>query len=70
MQVRVDAARCFGHARCWAACPEVFVLDDDSVAHAVSEDVPSGLEDKVRAAAAGCPEKAIILEFDDARSLT
>ena len=61
MQARVDPERCEGHARCWGICPEVFDLDDEGHASVIVDEVPSALEDKVRNAAANCPERAITL---------
>jgi ferredoxin len=29
MKVRLDAARCVGHAQCYAVSPELFPIDDD-----------------------------------------
>ena len=59
MRVTVDAARCEGHARCWSICPEVFELDDEGHAVVLAEEVPAGLEGKVRDAERNCPERAI-----------
>lgn len=62
MRVHVDADLCQGHARCWAICPEVFVLDAAGYASAPVAEVPAGLEEPVREAAAVCPERAITVE--------
>ncbi len=62
MRVRVDAELCQGHARCWAICPEVFVLDEAGYASVADELVPPGLDEDVRLAAAACPERAIELD--------
>ncbi|MEY2524009.1 MAG: ferredoxin [Ilumatobacteraceae bacterium] len=63
MRVRVDSERCQGHTLCAAVAPEVFQLrDDDGHAYVESEIVPAGLEDRVRAAASTCPERAIFIE--------
>jgi ferredoxin len=62
MKVRVDPDLCQGHTLCTIAASEVFELDDEEGhAHPVSPDVPKSLEDAVRAAAATCPEQAIIV---------
>jgi len=48
---------------CTLAAPELFLLrDEDGHAYVEDESVPSGLEDKARAAAATCPEQAIIID--------
>jgi ferredoxin len=62
MKVTVDRARCSGHARCFAAHPEVFDIDD--LGYVVVDEVavvPSELEDAARSGAAACPERAIQL---------
>ena len=46
---------------CVETCPEVFEEGDD-VTRVKVDQVPAGLEDKVREAAEGCPVEAIILE--------
>jgi ferredoxin len=61
MLVTVDASVCQGHARCHVFCPEVFDLDDEGFAHVATATVPGALEDKVRQAAANCPERAITI---------
>jgi ferredoxin len=63
MRVRVDNAKCTGHARCNAVGPDVFPLDDVgycAVRGAV--DVAPGLEPQARDGAAACPERAIEIE--------
>ena len=63
MRVRVDENRCQGHTLCTLAAPELFLLrDENGHAYVDDENVPSGLEDKARAAAATCPEQAIIID--------
>ena len=63
MRVQVDQAKCQGHNRCYAIAPEVFDVDDFGTAFALHDGVvPAGLEDKVRNAAANCPEFAIVIE--------
>jgi ferredoxin len=60
VKVRVDAARCQGHARCYALAPDLFDVDDYGQS-AVRGDgtVPPGREEAARLAAANCPEFAI-----------
>lgn len=63
MRVRVDPTRCQGHTVCAMNGPDVFDLSgDDGHARVFSEVVPQGREDAVRMAAAGCPERAILIE--------
>ncbi len=59
MNVTVDDESCRGHGVCTTICPEVFTLTDDGYSVVQSPDVPAGLEDAVRRAAASCPERAI-----------
>lgn len=67
MKVRVRPERCQGHNRCTALCPEVFVADDFGYSSARVDDVPHDLKERVRAAAANCPERAITIEDGLAR---
>jgi ferredoxin len=60
MKVSVDDGGCAGHGVCTTICPEVFTLTDDGYSVVQSPDVPAGLEDAVRRAAASCPEHAIM----------
>jgi ferredoxin len=63
MQVRVDPDVCQGHTLCALAAPQVFLLrEEDGHAYVESPDVPVGMEDLVRKAAATCPEGAISIE--------
>ena len=60
MKVRVDEAKCQGHARCFALAPELFSVDDYGQSSVVGDGtVPAGLEAKARLAIANCPEFAI-----------
>lgn len=59
MKVTVDEDRCRGHGVCWSLRPEVFDLTDDGYAVVTTPEVPAEYEEAVRAAAAGCPERAI-----------
>jgi ferredoxin len=62
MRVRVDVAKCQGHTLCNRVAPEIFKLRPED-GHSVVEnpEVPVSLEDKVRRAAMGCPEDAIVI---------
>jgi ferredoxin len=63
MKVRINEERCQGHIMCVMACPEVFgIRDEDGHGYVLEEQVPAGLEEKVRGAARSCPEKAVIVE--------
>ena len=62
MKVRVDAAKCEGHGRCFALAPEIFKEDDRSHCVIPNAAVPPGLEAKARLGKANCPEGAISIE--------
>jgi ferredoxin len=65
MRVRVDDTRCQGHTQCSFTAPELFALrDEDGHSYPLNETVPAGLEPRARAAAASCPEQAILVEED------
>jgi ferredoxin len=60
LRVKVDRARCQGHARCFALAPELFGLDALGNGRERGEGVvPASLEAKARLAQANCPELAI-----------
>jgi len=62
MKVRVDSAKCQGHARCNAIAPRVFDLDEDGYSVVRSETVSPELEEDARRGADSCPEQAIVIE--------
>ncbi|HEX2955982.1 MAG TPA: ferredoxin [Chitinispirillaceae bacterium] len=59
MRVRVDAETCIGCELCPSICPDIFRMQDDGIAHAIIELVPSELEDCAREAIQSCPVEAI-----------
>ncbi|MER6081778.1 ferredoxin [Streptomyces sp. NPDC001833] len=59
MKVTIDSSSCSGHARCAAAAPGLFRLDDDGYALPLDGDVPQSLEQAARDGATACPERAI-----------
>ncbi|MGX7680032.1 ferredoxin [Jatrophihabitans sp. DSM 45814] len=62
MLVKVDKAKCSGHARCNAVAPQVYELDDDGYCAIDELTVPAGLEQAARDGAANCPERAISIQ--------
>ena len=63
MRISVDADKCQGHNRCYSLAPELFDVDDYGYASEIGDgEVPTGLEDKARLAAANCPEYAVLIE--------
>lgn len=59
MNVRVDHARCRGHAQCVSVAPEIFGLGDDDRVFLLTDQVPASLEEAVADAVIMCPEAAI-----------
>ncbi|MFQ6396280.1 ferredoxin [Nocardia sp. KC 131] len=62
MKITIDTALCSGHARCAAAAPEVFELDDSGYALPLEGEIPAGLEEAAREGVMACPERAITLK--------
>ena len=62
MRVRVDAAVCVGHGRCYALGPDVFQEDERGHCVISSEELPAELESQARLGAENCPEHAITIE--------
>jgi ferredoxin len=59
VRVTIDASKCLGNARCMAAAPEVFDVDDDGAASVLVEHPGPALADRVRLAERSCPTGAI-----------
>lgn len=59
MKARVDADFCTGCEECTLGCPEVFTMGDDYIAKVIVDEVPVGLEAKVKLMADSCPVEAI-----------
>ena len=62
MRIRLDAASCVGHGRCYALAPAVFEPDDMGHCVLVHVEVPADLEQQARTGVAACPEDALTLE--------
>jgi ferredoxin len=57
--IKVDKEKCSGHARCYAAVPDLFPLDDDGYVDIEAAQVaPERLADAQRGASS-CPERAL-----------
>jgi len=61
MEVRLDVARCAGHALCNAVDPDYFPLDDAGYSTLQDRDVEATDDATVRQAVAACPEGALII---------
>ncbi|MER7693948.1 ferredoxin [Streptomyces sp. NPDC097610] len=59
MKITIDTAACSGHARCAAAAPQLFRLDDDGYALPYDAEVPEALENAARDGETACPERAV-----------
>ena len=64
MKVRLDRAKCAGHAQCYAVDPDIFPIDDEGYCimedHVVSPENRQATRDGV----AACPELALTIEED------
>lgn len=63
MKVTVEQAICQGHTLCAMVAPEIFQLrDEDGHAFVLLAELTPEQEALARKAAAGCPERAILIE--------
>ncbi len=64
IRVRVDAAVCTGHGRCYALAPEVFGPDDFGHCEILLAEgaVPPDLAEAARRGVDNCPEVALTLD--------
>jgi ferredoxin len=65
VKVRVDSAKCMGHAQCYAVDTDLFPIDDAGYSALQPRDVKPEYEQVIRQGVAACPEQALILEEDD-----
>jgi ferredoxin len=65
MKIRVNHAKCQGHARCWSLAPEVFTLDDAGYIAPGDIAVAPGMDALAARGARACPEKALEVAEDD-----
>jgi ferredoxin len=61
VRIVINTGRCLGNARCVAAAPTVFDVDDDGVVVLLDEDPPAELAAKVELAVKSCPTGALSL---------
>lgn len=62
MNAEVDKDTCIGCGACPEFCPEVFKMDDDGLAVAYANPVPSEVEASAKEAEEGCPVDAITVK--------
>ncbi len=62
MRAIVDVETCTGCGLCVDVCPEVFELNEESIAKVIADPVPPEAEDTCRDAAESCPVDAISIE--------
>jgi ferredoxin len=61
MKIEVNAGLCSGHARCNAAAPEVYELDDAGFCAVTTLEVAPEQEAAAVRGAQACPERAITI---------
>ncbi|MBI3213814.1 MAG: ferredoxin [Mycobacterium sp.] len=64
MKLRLEQAKCAGHAQCYAVDPDLFPIDDDGYSTVQAHVVDAGQEQAVRDGVAACPELALIIDED------
>ena len=61
-RVRVDAAKCVGHGRCYVLAPDVFEEDERGHCVVVSAELDAAAAEAARRGERNCPESAISVE--------
>lgn len=64
MKVRLERAKCAGHAQCYAVDPNLFPIDDDGYSTLEPHAVDPADAKAIRDGVASCPELALIIEDD------
>lgn len=62
MKAYVDKETCIGCGLCPSLCSDVYFMDDDGKAKAITKDVPEEYIDCAKEAEASCPVLAIKVE--------
>ena len=68
MRVRLDKAKCAGHAQCYAVDARLFPIDDMGYSTVTVFEIQPGDEKTARSGVAACPERALSLEGDETGS--
>jgi ferredoxin len=58
-EIRVDSAKCQGHAMCYGVDPELFPLDEQGFSAVSERTIADPDLDAARRAVEACPERAI-----------
>ena len=62
MKIKIDAAKCAGHNRCYAGYPDLFGVDENGESYVLNDgEVPKEYEEDVPYAVHDCPENAIVI---------
>jgi ferredoxin len=62
MKITIDGDRCAGHGLCYVAAPDLFADDDRGFGQVTGDgQAPPEQHDEAHAAAATCPELAVVL---------
>jgi ferredoxin len=62
VELRIDSARCQGHATCFLLVPELFDVDDEGRGSVLEAHPAERLLKQASAAVQRCPERAITLD--------
>lgn len=62
MKASVNRELCIGCGLCAEICPDVFEMDDESIAQVIVAVIPGDAEEAAKEAAASCPVEAIVIE--------
>lgn len=61
MKIFVQVDRCCGHARCAAAAPDIFILNEMGYLDTPEIEVPPGKEELALRGKRSCPEGCIVV---------
>lgn len=62
MKVHIIEENCIGCGQCEATCSEVFKIEDNGIAHVITDEIKEDIKEDVEIAASGCPTDAIEIE--------